>query len=167
MTNIHWECLWSITSPGAVLQQLGIMDANKRHCDLSLRRFTPHMAMQFKTKDGWWMWKEALAMKLKPLALSEYSGSFKLKNVPGDLRWWYCWCLSSGLLGIGSGVLKVLAMDSCMKVPFGLVPSATSIGVTAALGCIYPTRIYRARNAFQLWCVIGAMSDKLWSVLMR
>jgi hypothetical protein len=50
----------------------------------------------------------------------------------------------SGLLGIGSGVLKVLAMDGAMKLPMK-VSSATSnfmIGVTAAASA----GIYLARG---------------------
>ena len=46
--------------------------------------------------------------------------------------------LASGLLGIGAGVLKVLAMDSVMGLPFK-VSSATSnfmIGVTAGAGAL-------------------------------
>jgi len=49
----------------------------------------------------------------------------------------------SGLLGIGSGIFKVMAMDSFMKLPMK-VSSATSnfmIGVTAAASAgIYMTR---------------------------
>ena len=44
----------------------------------------------------------------------------------------------SGLLGIGSGALKVLAMDNIMKIPFK-VPTTTSnfmMGVTAAASAV-------------------------------
>jgi len=51
----------------------------------------------------------------------------------------------SGLLGIGSGSLKVIAMDSAMQIPFK-VSTATSnfmIGVTAAASAsIYLSRGY-------------------------
>ena len=51
----------------------------------------------------------------------------------------------SGLLGIGSGAVKVLAMDQAMKLPFK-VPTTTSnfmIGVTAAASAgIYFARGY-------------------------
>ena len=58
------------------------------------------------------------------------------------VRWWLgeaIMCIAgliSGLLGVGSGVLKVLAMDSAMKLPVK-VSTATSdfmIGVTAVTG---------------------------------
>jgi len=51
----------------------------------------------------------------------------------------------SGLLGIGSGAMKVLAMDQAMKIPFK-VSTATSnfmIGVTAAASAgVYLNRGY-------------------------
>lgn len=52
--------------------------------------------------------------------------------------------LASGMLGIGAGVLKVMAMDSAMGLPFK-VSSATSnfmIGVTAGAGAL----VYLARG---------------------
>lgn len=58
---------------------------------------------------------------------------YKVANVPAGLAVMYVAGVLSALLGIGSGVLKVLAMDSAMKLPIK-VSSATSnfmIGVTA------------------------------------
>ena len=45
---------------------------------------------------------------------------------------------ASGLLGIGSGVLKVLAMDNAMKVPFKVSTTTSNfmIGVTAAASAV-------------------------------
>jgi uncharacterized membrane protein YfcA len=60
--------------------------------------------------------------------------SYKVQNVPLGLFAMYGAGVLSAVLGIGSGVLKVLAMDSAMKLPIK-VSSATSnfmIGVTAA-----------------------------------
>ena len=51
----------------------------------------------------------------------------------------------SGLLGIGSGALKVLAMDKAMKLPFKVSTTTSNfmIGVTAAAGSgIYLSRGY-------------------------
>jgi hypothetical protein len=44
----------------------------------------------------------------------------------------------SGLLGIGSGSLKVLAMDSTMKIPFKVSTTTSNfmIGVTAAASAV-------------------------------
>lgn len=59
--------------------------------------------------------------------------SYKVENVPLGLGFMYVAGILSALLGIGSGILKVLAMDGAMKLPMK-VSSATSnfmIGVTA------------------------------------
>ena len=61
----------------------------------------------------------------RPYAVHRVPAGFALMGVAG---------LVSGLLGIGSGALKVLAMDRVMRIPFK-VSTATSnfmIGVTAA-----------------------------------
>ena len=53
--------------------------------------------------------------------------------------------LLSGLLGIGSGALKVIAMDSVMKIPFKVSTTTSNfmIGVTAAASAgIYLSRGY-------------------------
>ncbi len=60
--------------------------------------------------------------------------SYGVENVPMGYFWMFFAGILSALLGIGSGVLKVLAMDSAMRLPLK-VSSATSnlmIGVTAA-----------------------------------
>lgn len=59
---------------------------------------------------------------------------YSMKNIPGGFVMMWAAGLASGLLGIGSGAFKVIAMDTIMKMP--LKPSsATSnlmMGVTAA-----------------------------------
>jgi uncharacterized membrane protein YfcA len=68
--------------------------------------------------------------------LQNLGGGFALMSVAGIL---------SGLLGIGSGALKVIAMDSIMKIPFKVSTSTSNfmIGVTAAASAgIYLTRGY-------------------------
>ncbi|AYF92322.1 sulfite exporter TauE/SafE family protein [Apilactobacillus bombintestini] len=59
---------------------------------------------------------------------------YRVENIPGGLSVMFGAGLASGLLGIGSGAFKVIAMDTFMKMP--LKPSsATSnlmMGVTAA-----------------------------------
>lgn len=60
--------------------------------------------------------------------------SYKIQNVPIGLFTMFGAGVLSALLGIGSGIFKVLAMDGAMKLPIK-VSSATSnfmIGVTAA-----------------------------------
>ncbi|MBC7457893.1 MAG: sulfite exporter TauE/SafE family protein, partial [Bdellovibrionaceae bacterium] len=60
--------------------------------------------------------------------------AYKIENVPVGLFLMFIAGILSALLGIGSGILKVLAMDGAMKLPIK-VSSATSnfmIGVTAS-----------------------------------
>ena len=59
---------------------------------------------------------------------------YEATNVPGGLGVMFCAGLVSGLLGIGSGALKVLGMDTLMKLPFKVSTTTSNfmIGVTAA-----------------------------------
>jgi hypothetical protein len=73
---------------------------------------------------------------LKHYALQHLGGGFIVMSLAGIL---------SGLLGIGSGALKVIAMDSIMKIPFKVSTSTSNfmIGVTAAASAgIYLNRGY-------------------------
>lgn len=56
-------------------------------------------------------------------------GGYSLMTLAGVL---------SGLLGIGSGALKVLAMDTCMKIPFKVSTTTSNfmVGVTAAASAV-------------------------------
>jgi uncharacterized protein len=59
---------------------------------------------------------------------------YRVRNIPGGFALMWLAGVLSGLLGIGSGAVKVLAMDQVMRLPFK-VSTATSnfmIGVTAA-----------------------------------
>jgi uncharacterized membrane protein YfcA len=70
---------------------------------------------------------------------------YRVRNVPAGFGLMGLAGLLSGLLGIGSGAVKVLAMDQVMRMPFK-VSTATSnfmIGVTAAASAgVYLTRGY-------------------------
>jgi len=73
---------------------------------------------------------------LKEYTLQHLGGGFIVMGLAGIL---------SGLLGIGSGALKVIAMDSIMKIPFKVSTSTSNfmIGVTAAASAgIYLNRGY-------------------------
>ena len=73
---------------------------------------------------------------LKSYTLQHLGGGFIVMSIAGIL---------SGLLGIGSGALKVIAMDSIMKIPFKVSTSTSNfmIGVTAAASAgIYLSRGY-------------------------
>ena len=72
----------------------------------------------------------------KSYTLQHLGGGFTVMTLAGIL---------SGLLGIGSGALKVIAMDSIMKIPFKVSTSTSNfmIGVTAAASAgIYLNRGY-------------------------
>jgi uncharacterized membrane protein YfcA len=63
---------------------------------------------------------------------------YKLKNVGAGFSIMALAGILSGLLGIGSGALKVLAMDSTMRIPFKVSTTTSNfmIGVTAAASAV-------------------------------
>lgn len=71
--------------------------------------------------------------------------SYHVRGVPLGFALMFVAGVLSGLLGIGSGVVKVLAMDKAMKLPFKVSTTTSNfmIGVTAAAGAgIYLSRGY-------------------------
>jgi len=91
---------------------------------------------------------DRLATRLKFDSAYPVAGGFESYHVQGVPVGFCIMFLAgsiSGLLGIGSGAVKVLAMDQAMRIPFK-VSTATSnfmIGVTAAAGAgIYLNRGY-------------------------
>lgn len=71
--------------------------------------------------------------------------SYNVRNVPAGFSIMLLAGVLSGLLGIGSGAVKVLAMDKAMKLPFKVSTTTSNfmIGVTAAAGAgIYLSRGY-------------------------
>jgi len=60
--------------------------------------------------------------------------SYHVTRVPGGFAVMFVAGLLSGLLGIGSGAVKVLAMDQIMRIPFKVSTTTSNfmIGVTAA-----------------------------------
>lgn len=89
-----------------------------------------------------------LARKLKlygTYPTEEGVKSYQLTHVCGGFSIMLSAGVLSGLLGIGSGVLKVLAMDAAMKVPFKVSTTTSNfmIGVTAvASAVVYIQRGY-------------------------
>ena len=72
----------------------------------------------------------------KPYLVKNVIGGFFMMNIAGII---------SGLLGIGSGALKVIAMDNVMRIPFKVSTTTSNfmIGVTAAASAgVYLTRGY-------------------------
>jgi hypothetical protein len=71
--------------------------------------------------------------------------SYHVRGVPQGFALMFVAGLLSGLLGIGSGAVKVLAMDKAMKLPFKVSTTTSNfmIGVTAAAGAgVYLRRGY-------------------------
>ena len=93
--------------------------------------------------------KSALAARLKLYgAFPKPDGSkeeYISQRVPAGFGLMYVAGVLSGLLGIGSGAVKVLAMDQAMKLPFKVSTTTSNfmIGVTAAASAgIYLSRGY-------------------------
>ena len=97
--------------------------------------------------------------------------SYTLHNLGGGFLVMSLAGILSGLLGFGSGALKVIAMDSIMKIPFK-VSTATSnfmIGVTAAASAgIYLTRGY-IDPVMSMPVMIGVLAGSLMGsgILMK
>jgi len=73
--------------------------------------------------------------------------SYSVSGVPSGYGLMFGAGVLSGLLGIGSGAVKVLAMDQAMKIPFKVSTTTSNfmIGVTAAASAgLYLTRGYIA-----------------------
>ena len=73
--------------------------------------------------------------------------SYYVRGVPAGFSLMYVAGVLSGLLGIGSGAVKVLAMDKAMHLPFKVSTTTSNfmIGVTAAASAgVYLTRGYIA-----------------------
>ncbi len=91
---------------------------------------------------------DPLATKLKMnSSFPDTSGirQYNVYNVPGGFGIMFGAGALSGLLGIGSGALKVVAMDQAMRIPFKVSTTTSNfmIGVTAAASAgVYLTRGY-------------------------
>ena len=64
--------------------------------------------------------------------------NYQLRHVGGGFSVMYVAGVLSGILGIGSGVLKVIAMDGIMKVPFKVSTTTSNfmMGVTACASAV-------------------------------
>lgn len=71
--------------------------------------------------------------------------AYHVRHVPAGFALMFVAGVLSGLLGIGSGAVKVLAMDQVMRIPFKVSTTTSNfmIGVTAAAGAgVYLRRGY-------------------------
>jgi uncharacterized membrane protein YfcA len=85
--------------------------------------------------------KNQWAIKLKlngSYPTSEGMVDYSVRHVGGGFIMMLFAGVISGLLGIGSGALKVLAMDSIMRIPFKVSTTTSNfmIGVTAAASAV-------------------------------
>jgi uncharacterized membrane protein YfcA len=89
--------------------------------------------------------------------------TYVAQNVPAGFGIMFIAGVLSGLLGIGSGAVKVLAMDRAMKLPFKVSTTTSNfmIGVTAAASAgIYLSRGYIA-PALAAPVVLGVLTGSL------
>ena len=109
---------------------------------------------------------DRLAAKLKlhgDYPVGEGKQSYHAENVPGGFSIMLVAGVLSGLLGIGSGALKVIAMDRAMKIPFKVSTTTSNfmIGVTAAASAgVYLSRGYIAPGLawpVMLGVLVGAL----------
>lgn len=107
---------------GVMLIFSAAMTLRKKHeaalTEGSKLSYTLKLNSSYPTKDG------PVAYKL-----TNIGAGFSIMTVAG---------LLSGLLGIGSGALKVLAMDTAMKIPFRVSTTTSNfmVGVTAAASAV-------------------------------
>lgn len=100
---------------------------------------------------GTWPQKDG---SLKAYELKHVGGGFGVMLVAGVL---------SGILGIGSGVLKVIAMDGIMKVPFKVSTTTSNfmMGVTACASAV----IYIQRGIIEPGIAFPVMTGVLFGAL--
>jgi uncharacterized protein len=111
--------------------------------------YSAHLSRKPRTRWERDLSPDPLATKLKMNGSfpSEEGGSrhYNVQNVPAGFGIMLGAGALSGMLGIGSGALKVLAMDQAMKLPFKVSTTTSNfmIGVTAAASAgIYLNRGY-------------------------
>lgn len=110
--------------------------------------FSAYLAMKPKHESGHTGPPDALAERLRLNGTYPQSGKlveYRVTNIPGGFVLMFGAGLLSAMLGIGSGSIKVLAMDQIMKIPFKVSTTTSNfmIGVTAAASVgVYLSRGY-------------------------
>jgi uncharacterized protein len=106
------------------------------------------LASQPKAKKSSDLPPDPLASRLRMDAsypTAEGPKSYHVQSIPTGFGLMFVAGTLSGLLGIGSGAVKVLAMDQAMRIPFKVSTTTSNfmIGVTAAAGAgVYLNRGY-------------------------
>ncbi|BAV08373.1 hypothetical protein SAMN05421788_112180 [Filimonas lacunae] len=85
---------------------------------------------------------------------------YKLRNVGGGFSIMTLAGVLSGLLGIGSGALKVLAMDTAMRIPFRVSTTTSNfmVGVTAAASAVVYLQRGYIDPALAMPVIIGVLA---------
>jgi uncharacterized membrane protein YfcA len=99
--------------------------------------YSAYLSSRHREEHGPQMQSSRLAEKLRlPGTFPTMQGkqSYAVTGVPAGYSLMFSAGVLSGLLGIGSGAVKVLAMDQAMKIPFKVSTTTSNfmIGVTAA-----------------------------------
>jgi uncharacterized membrane protein YfcA len=110
--------------------------------------YSAYASLQSKHQEHGHTKPDSLAMRLKlhgTFPGPEGNESYVAQRVPAGVGLMFSAGTLSGLLGIGSGAVKVLAMDQAMRLPFKVSTTTSNfmIGVTAAASAgIYLSRGY-------------------------
>jgi uncharacterized membrane protein YfcA len=110
--------------------------------------YSAYLSRKPRPKDQRDLPPDRLATKLKLNGRFPEDGKmrhYNVQNVPAGFGFMFGAGALSGLLGIGSGAVKVLAMDQAMKIPFKASTTTSNfmIGVTAAASAgVYLNRGY-------------------------
>src|ERR1044071_9710941 len=89
--------------------------------------------------------------------------NYSVRAIPGGFSLMFVAGILSGLLGIGSGAVKVLAMDQIMHLPFKVSTTTSNfmIGVTAAASAgLYLSRGY-IEPAIAMPVMLGVLSGSV------
>jgi uncharacterized protein len=110
--------------------------------------YSAYLSSRHREEHGPHMQSSKLADKLKlngSYPTPEGRQAYAVTGVPAGYSLMFGAGLLSGLLGIGSGAVKVLAMDQAMQIPFKVSTTTSNfmIGVTAAASAgVYLSRGY-------------------------
>ena len=110
--------------------------------------YSAYLSSRHREEHGPQMKSSPLALKLRlngTYPTPEGTQPYSVTGVPAGYGLMFGAGVMSGLLGIGSGAVKVLAMDQAMKIPFKVSTTTSNfmIGVTAAASAgLYLNRGY-------------------------
>lgn len=128
--------------------------------------YSAYLSIKPKAKEHIESSSDPLALKLKLESTYPQDGkmvTYGVKNVKTAFSLMGLAGTLSGLLGIGSGAVKVLAMDNAMKLPFKVSTTTSNfmIGVTAAASAgVYLSRGY-LDPLLAMPVVLGVLSGSL------